>query len=226
MNKPYVTDYAVQDANKFSKRTSFGLTADYKLARNDRLSLSFQWAFFDAELSNRMLTFLVQRVAPGDFDTTFTHGQAGAGLVRLNNSGMRQKSGTTYTPTFIYRHDGPIWKAEGGLGSSRASNHYRDEYRGFCNNSQAQRNNVTVSFADIFYLRPNTITVTDAAGSPVDPYQLSNYSLTSASMGHQESADLQRTAYGNLRRDFSLGGIPLSLKGGLEMKQSVRDIRK
>ncbi len=93
--KPYLTDHLVQDANKFSKRTSVGLTMDYKLSPNDRVSLSFQWAYFDAELSNRMLTFFVNRVAPGDFSPTFTHGQPGAGEIRLNNTGMRQKSGTT-----------------------------------------------------------------------------------------------------------------------------------
>ncbi len=226
VDKPYLTDYAVQDANKFSKRTSFGFTVDYKLARNDRVSVSFQWAFFDAELSNRKLSFFVNRVAPGDFDTTFTHGQPGAGEIRLDNSGMRQKSGTTYTPTFIYRHDGPIWKAEFGTGHSHASNHYKDGYRGFFNNSQARRSGVTVNFDNNFYLRPGKITVTDAAGAPVDPYNLASYSLTSASLGEQESGDLQRSAYGNLRRDFSPRGIPLSVKSGFEMKQSVRDIRK
>ena len=226
VDKPYVSDYAVQDANKFSKRTSFGFTADYKLARNDRLSFSFQWAFFDAELSNRKLSFFVNSVAPGNFDTTFTHGQPGAGEIRLNNDGMRQKSGTTYTPTLTYRHDGPIWKAELGFGHSRASNHYRDEYRGFFNSSQARRTGVTVNFDDIFYLRPNRITVTDAAGAPVDPFKLSNYSITTASNGHQESSDLQRSAFGNLRREFDVRGIPLSLKGGIDVKQTVRDIRK
>jgi len=226
VDRPYLSDYAVQDANKFSKRTSFGFTMDYKLARNDRVSLSFQWAFFDAELSNRMLSFVVNRVAPGDFSPTFTHGQPGAGQIRLNNGGMRQKSGTTYTPTLTYRHDGPLWKAELGLGNSHASNHYRDEYRGFFNNSVATRNGVTINFDDNFYLRPGRVAVTDAGGLPVDPYNLANYSLTSASMGYQESSDLQRTAFTNLRRDFFPQGIPFLIKAGLEAKQSVRDIRK
>jgi iron complex outermembrane receptor protein len=225
-DRPYLSDYAVQDANKFSKRTSFGLTADYKIARNDRISFSFQWAFFDAELSNRKLSFFVNRVSPGDFDPTFTHGQTGAGEIRLDNSGMRQKSGTTYTPTLTYRHDGPVWKAEAGLGHSRASNHYRDDYRGFFNSSQARRSGVTVSFDDIFYLRPGRITVVDPAGRPVDPYNLANYSLTSASNGYQESSDLQRSAFGNIRRGFDVRGVPMALKGGLDVKQSVRDIRK
>ncbi len=225
-DRPYRTDYAVQDANKFSKRTSFGFTADYKIARNDRVSFSFQWALFDAELSNRKLSFFVNRVAPGDFDLTSTHGQPGAGEIRLDNSGMRQKSGTTYTPTFVYRHDGPIWKAEFGAGHSHASNHYRDDYRGFFNNSQARRSGVTVNFDEGFYLRPGRITVTDAAGRPVDPYSLASYSLVSASNGYQESGDLQRSTYGTLRRDFDVRGVALGLKGGLEIKQAVRDIRK
>ncbi len=39
---------------------------------------------------------------------------------------------------------------------------------------------VTVGFADIFYLRPHVITVTDAAGRPVDPYSLDSYVVTAA----------------------------------------------
>ena len=225
-NQPYLTDYAVQDANKFSRRTSFGATVDYKLAANDRVSFSFQWALFDAELSNRKLTFLVQRVSPGNFTTDYTHGDAGRGEVQLNNTGMRQKSGTTYMPTLTWRHDGPIWKAEAGVGHSHASNHYKDSYRGFFNNSLARRSGVTINFDDIFYLRPNRITVTDAAGAPVDPYNLASYALSTASNQEQESADLQRSAFGNVRRDFSVRGFPLALKAGFDLRQSVRDIRK
>ena len=62
------------------------LQGDIQLARNDRVSLSFQWAFFDAELSNRMLTFAVNSVTAGNFGPTFTHGAAGAGQIRLNQS--------------------------------------------------------------------------------------------------------------------------------------------
>ncbi len=227
VDKPYLSDYAVQDAAKFSKRRSFGTTVDYRLSQNDRVSVSFQWALFDAELSNRKLTFSLQRIAPGYFDPTFTHGEPGKGQLQLDNTGMREKSGTTYTPTFVYRHDGPLWKIESGLGQSHASNHYKDAYRGFFNNSTARRTGVTINFDDNFYLRPAKISVLDGAtGQPLDPFTLSNYTPISASNQDQESADLQRTAYGNLRRDFSLHGIPLSLKGGLEAKQSVRDIRK
>ena len=226
-DRPYLSDYAVQDANKFSKRTSFGTTIDYKLARNDRLSFSFQWALFDAELSNRKLSFFVNRVAPGAFTTAFTHGQQGMGYLQLDNSGMRQKSGTTYMPTLSYRHDGPLWKFESGLGHSHASNHYKDGYRGFFNNSTARRSNVTVNFDDIFYLRPRVISVLDGTtGAPVDPYNLANYALTSASIGEQESGDLQRSAFANLRRDFVVRDVPFSLKAGLDLRQSVRDIRK
>ncbi len=129
-------------------------------------------------------------------------------------------------PTLTYRHDGPVWRAEAGAGHSHASNHYRDSYRGYFNNSQARRSGVTVSFDDIFYLRPGRITVTDTAGAPVDFYNLANYALTTASNAERESGDLQRTVYANLRRDLDVRGVPLALKGGVEMRQSVRDKRE
>ena len=43
-----------------------------------------------------------QTVTAGNFTPNFTHGVAGAGEVRLDNSGMRQKSGTTYTGFLVY----------------------------------------------------------------------------------------------------------------------------
>jgi len=175
-DKPYLTDVLIHDSAKFSKRSSLGATVDYRLTPHDRVSFSFQYAYFDAELSNRMLTFFVNRVAPEDLSTTFTRGEAGRGVMRLDNNGMRRKSGTTYMPTLSYRHDGPIWRAEAGIGLSHASNHYRDGSEGTFANSQGRRAGVTISFEDNLHLRPGRITVTDGAtGAPVNPYDINNF---------------------------------------------------
>ena len=90
----------------------------------------------------------------------------------------------------------------------------------------ARRTGVTISFQDIFYLRPSQISVRDGAtGAVVDPYSLSSYVLTSATDNSSEAADLKRSAYENIRRNFSVRGIPVSLKAGAEMQQSMRDVR-
>ena len=84
---------------------------------------------------------------------------------------------------------------------------------------------MAVRFADIFYLRPNTITVKDGAGRDVDPYQLSNYSLDSSNNIVRDSYDIKRSVNANLRRDLNVRGLPVSLKVGAEIKSNERDLR-
>ena len=222
-DKPYLTDYVVEDGGKHTERTSAAATVDYKLSRNDRLSFSTELTFFASPLNQRTLSFFVNRVAPGDFTTTSTRGQVGRGEIR-NASASRNHQRTKYMPTLTYRHEGPIWKAESGLGYSNERLHFRSTDKGFLNNVTSTRQNVTVNFDEIFYLRPGLITVTDGTtGAPVDPYNLSNYVLSTANATYRRTTDVKRSAYANLRRDFDLAGTPLVLKAGLDVRQSMRD---
>ena len=224
VDRPYLSEYLLRDGGKVSRRSSAGATLDYKVSRNDRLSFSFQYAFSDKPFRYRVLQFQPLQVRPGDFTPTSTHGAPGAGEIRLSND-TRQKAGTTYMPTLVWRHDGLAWKAEAGAGYSHASNIYSDVDKGYFRSTLARRTGVTVSFDDIFYLRPRTITVTDAAGKPVDPYNIDNYVLTNSTGDTRNTTDVQRSAYANLRRDFDLRGLPVTLKGGVDVRHSLRDLR-
>lgn len=225
-DKPYLTNLSIVAGARETARTSFGTTIDYRLTQSDRVSLAFQYAFFDAIYNNRNLIFNITRVQPGQFSLTSTQGDVGFGDMTIGSQNSQRKSGTTFMPTFVWRHDGPLWKIDAGAGHSQSSNRYVSIDKGFFNNVTARRTGVTISFRDIFYLRPGQISVRDGAtGGVVDPYSLSSYVLTSATDNSSEAADLKRSAYGNIRRDFSLGGIPVSLKAGAEMQQSMRDVR-
>jgi TonB-dependent receptor len=128
-------------------------------------------------------------------------------------------------PTLTWRHDGPTWKAVAGAGVSFAKDRNDGGREGFFRNTVARRTGVTVSFDDIFYLRPRVIGVTETAtGRPVDPYQLDNYALASGNNSEDDTSDQQRSTYANLRRDF-YGRVPFSLKGGIDVRQSIRDLR-
>lgn len=222
-DKPYLTDFGVQQTSKESTRSSLGATVDYQPTRRDSLSLSFQYAYFLADFAGRGIQFFVNSVAAGNFSTDFTHGAVGAGEIR-NNNGARQKSGTTCMPTLVWRHNGPVWKSELGAGYSRASNHYRDIDQGFFNGLTVTRRNVTVSFDKNFYLRPGQITVNDGTtGAPVDYTRLNNFVLTNVSSNQQDGLDVQRSAYASLRRDF-LWRVPVSLKVGTDLRNSLRDV--
>ncbi len=222
-DRPYLTDYVVEDGGKTTMRTSAATTVDYKFSARDRVSLSFEATFFDSPLNQRTLSFFANRVSPGDFSLTSTRGQTGRGEIR-QTSQSRDHYRVKLMPTLTWRHDGPVWKAESGLGFARERLHFRSADKGFFNQVVSTRQNVTVAFDDIFYLRPNRITVTDGTtGAPVDPYNLDNFVLSTANATFRRTQDVKRSAYGNLRRNLDFRGIPVVLKAGIDVRQSVRD---
>jgi iron complex outermembrane receptor protein len=225
-DQPYLSDYVVEDGGKHTMRTSAAATVDYKLSRNDRVSFSFELTLFDSPLNQRTISFFVNRVSPGDFTPRSTHGQVGRGEVR-NTSQSRHHSRVKIMPTLVYRHDGPVWKAESGLGYAKERLYFRSADKGYFNQVVSTRQNVTVSFDDIFYLRPGRVTVTDGTtGAPVDISNLDSYSLSTANATSRATQDVKRSAYANARRNFDIAGTPLALKAGLDVRHARRDDRQ
>ena len=226
LNSPYLTTYQLGDRPRITGRSSAAVTFDYKLGQNDRLSLSFAWAQFGTTSYNRAIRFFVNRVAAGNYGPTFTRGFAGAGEIQIA-SNAREHSGSTVSPSLTYRHNGPVWKAEAGAGYSYATLKYNDLSEGFLRGDlTARRTGVTVSFDDVTFFGPGRIIVTDGTtGEPVDPYSLNSYAFAGGPISdYRDIFDLKRSAYANLRRDLTAGAIPVTLKVGLDVRQSVRDV--
>ncbi len=223
-DRPYLSQFLIQDAPKTTTRRSFGASVDYKLTPNDRLTFGFQYSSFDGQFVVSNVTFNVGSVPAGGFTPFSTRGGTATGTLTTAHQ-ERNRYNRTYMPTVIWRHDGPVWKGDLGLGHSQQSDYNRDMEQGYFRVVTAQRTGVTIDFADIFYLRPGRIAVTDGAtGAPVDPYNLGTYAITTATRQADRTYDLQRTAYGNLRRDF-FTAIPFTLKTGFDVRESRRDFR-
>ncbi len=223
-DQPYLTQTAVRDGTKKAARSSLGATIDYRLSQNDRLSFSYQHYFIDFLVLNRTITYSITSVLPGNFSPTFTRGAAGQGNVQLGNV-YRDRTNSTATPSLVWRHDGPVWKMDAGVGFSRGWNTFRATDKGYFSNTTAQRSGATISFADIFYLRPNTITVTDAAGVPLDPYNINNYVVTQGTSNPVSTYDIQKGANASAQREFA-GPLPFTLKTGVDFRQDERDQRQ
>lgn len=223
-DRPYLTDYAVRDRTALPYRRAFGATLDLRVTPNDLLSLSFQYGFSGAIQSERTLTFLVNRVAPGNFSPTATRGFAGAGETQLTHTTF-DVAQHLFMPSLTYRHTGPVWRLEAGAGVSLSTRENTSLGEGFFNQTVARRTGLTVSFDDIFYLRPRGLTVTDATGTPVNPYSIDTYSLSSANGLTLETFAAQRNLFAHARREF-LGRVPFTLKGGLDFRQAIKDIRQ
>jgi len=222
-DKPYLSSLLVSDRPKEQTQRSLGATIDYKLSAQDQLSFSFQYSSYEETNILRSVTFNVNRVLPGDFTTTSTYGAVGAGDLVLTRSG-RNRTNQNYTPTLVWRHRGPIWRAEAGVGSSRAVSRNRDMDKGFLNTTNARRTGVTVRFDDYQGSRPRVIQVTDGAtGAPVDPYSLSSYALTTMTLENPRNVqDVQLGAYFNIGREFDWV-LPFTLKSGVDLRKTERD---
>ena len=223
-DRPYLTQTQVRDGTKKAARTSFGATVDYRLSPYDRLSFSYQHYFIDFLVLNRTIQYTINRVNPGDFTPFLTRGAAGQGQLQLANT-YRDRTNSTLSPSLVWRHDGPTWKLESGLGLSLARNTFRAVDKGYFTGSTAQRSGVTIGFSDIYYLRPNTITVTDAAGVPLNPSDIGNYSVTQATSNPVTNHDTHRGLYAHVSRDFH-GRVPFTLKAGLDFRQDQREARR
>ncbi|MEN9638108.1 MAG: hypothetical protein RL077_6512 [Verrucomicrobiota bacterium] len=222
-DRPYLSTYVVRDGWLLRKRSSLSLTLDYRLSRNDRISLSATRTSYNTNYDTRSLTFTISRVA--SFSPDFTHGATGAGTLGISSpNGTQDRSITNYMPTLVYRHDGPIWKAEAGAGYAHSKDHTASGDRGWFAITAMTRPNVTVNFDGFDMLRPGKITVLDGAtGRPVDPFDITNYTITTTNAPEPKGADAKGSLYANLRRDFKLGGTPVALKGGGDWQHQVRD---
>ena len=224
-DQPYLTQYSVTDFPKESTRNSLGATLDYRLGEHGRFSLSFQTVTFGQFTSNHTLTYFINSVAAGNFSPTFTRSVAGQSEIRLTTT-SRHRDSISFMPTLVYRHDGPVWKLDAGAGHSRSRTHFHDISDGNFNTTVSRRTGVTVAFEDIGYLRPGRITVTEGAtGVPVDPFDIDSYALSTTTGKYHRTVDVQRSVYANARRDFSWL-VPVTLKGGLDLKQQMRDQRE
>lgn len=231
---PYLGTFSWRDSGKHTTRHSFATTVDWKPAQYDRLTFGFQYGMLKENFATRSQTFQINRVFPGNWTPTHTWGMAStypttgtpvnSGQITINNSG-RIRPGRTVSPSLRWLHDGPTWKADTGAAYGNSRIHYQDIDLGAFNGVNIQRNNVQILFDDINYLRPGKITVLDHLGRPVDWTDLDQYAMTVVNSNRQKTYDTVKQAYSNVRRDFYVKDMPLTLKAGIDVRQKVRDMR-
>jgi TonB-dependent receptor len=223
-DRPYLTGWDYRDGTKVTTRNALGVTLDFRLSRNDRLSLGYQYSYFHLFASQHTLGFVINRVLPGDFSVAATRSAPGGAELQLSNL-TRDRHNRTSMPTLVWRHDGPVWRGDLGLAVSISTNANRDIDKGQFNTTTGFRRNLTIAFAGMLEDRPERVTVIDnASGAVIDPYAITGKTFNTATAIQNDTHDLHRTFYANLARDLP-GRRPVRLKAGVHVRQSQRDNR-
>lgn len=219
-DRPYLANYSVGTGSSLNYRSSIAMTFDFRLTNYDTISTGVQYSFHRGHSAGN--TILFEPVRAASFGPTFTQGAAGVGRVQISTSDQ-DKSGTTYMPNLRYAHHGAVWRWEANTEYSNASNHYRDLPKGYWSETNAFIRNVTIRFDNPGLVRPESITVTNAAGQLVDWRNLSNAVFETGRTTPEDSQDTIRTLRLSARRSADWG-LPLIIKTGIDIQSQHRDI--
>ncbi|MCX6951248.1 MAG: TonB-dependent receptor [Verrucomicrobia bacterium] len=216
-----LTAFRLQERPKLTVRDSLSLGADWRVTPRDVLTVGFQYAYFTTKFWVRQLNFATGTVASSGED--FTQGANGTGSVQILYD-AREKAGTTYVPSFRFKHNGPVWQWQVNGAYSHSTNFYRNLDKGYFNRNNAYLRNVTVRFEKMNFDHPDVVTVRNATNTaPVDPYELDNYKLETVSANRIDGYDTVRSVSAFVKRDLSLR-VPLTVKLGADLKSQHRDI--
>ena len=221
-DQPYLGNYTIRRFVRWNYGDSVAGTADFKLSRNDTVSFSYNYSSVDVKNTNRNVTLNTNRVLPGDFSPSFTRGQAGRGSLAMTSTN-EDWYGHTDAVSLVYRHNGAVWQAEAGAGYGYAPLYVKNEPMSTFGAVNLQRSGVTVGFDQPGFARPARITVTDAAGPAIDPFDARSYTLGTSVLSKTETYDKRSKIYANLKRDLLLGRVPLQIKGGFDVSRQSRD---
>lgn len=216
-----LTAYRLQERPKLTVRSSASVGADWRVSPTDVLTFGFQYAFFTTKFWVRQLNFATGSVASSGSD--FTQGNNGTGSVQIIYD-AREKAGTTYVPSFRYKHNGPVWQWQVNGAFSNSTNYYRNIDKGYFNQNNAYLRNVTVRFEKMNFDHPDIVTVRNATNTAdINPYQLTNYKLETLSANRIDGFDIVRSVSGFIKRDMNLR-VPFSVKLGADLRSQHRDI--
>lgn len=225
---PFLNNHTVRDQPTWWQRYSIGTTVDWKVGAHGTLTLGTQYTTADMHQMIEIWTTSLTGTSttrPAGYDATYAQSAPGAASAVLDTDG-RRKTDRTWHSSAKYRHNGLVWKIDGGAYFSRSTNTYRDIDFGFFASTLARVRTITMRYDDINTVRqgPGTVTATTTAGAPVDLYSLDSYTLASADSNQRTSQDA--FVGGNVRaqREFNLA-IPLSLRVGADVRRQDRDIR-
>ena len=218
---PAMTTYQFNEGPKSTSRYSLGATLDWRVRPRDVISVGGSWNAFDAFFNNHVM--LETLGAPTSYGPTFTQGGNAGSFAHQPST--RKASRVTYIVNVKYRHDGPIWKINGGGYTSHSKGLFRDMDYGWFQTVRFTQSALSLRFDGINETRPDTVTARTPAGVPVDFRQLAGYTFSLANTNPVDSYNSNKGANVNVSRFFEIG-VPILFKAGVDVRRAQADARR
>ncbi len=240
---PLMQTAQLQDGPKFTDRQSVSLKADWRLSENQRVSVMVQDSYYHAFFANRNLNFDIgttttttvaggrvlnfgtgySESATGTFSTTDPYGNRG----RVTQGGsFRDKYGNTAAANVRYTYTGSKWNAEAGAHAAKSRTWYRVLGRGHFANVGTRMVGVADLRVDNIRFPYHTFVAKNSGGVAIDPYNLNNFRLTTLTDDPIDGVAEMKGGYADLKRDFDLGRLPLTVKIGTRVYEESKDNRR
>ncbi len=235
LTNPYLQSFQFVSAPRLTSRDSLGLRADWRVARNNVVSVSAQASRFDADRSSFDMTLDAgangtPSIAGGtalSYTPEQTIGATGRGAVNMMGTSSVEQELKTFAENLRYRFDNGDWQIDASLGTSRSAGGYQDTVHGHVRQlGLTMAVPVRVTLSDITSNRPRSWQVFDNTNRPVDPFDSNNYRLSTANSTPRAIIDQINNAKLDVRKAFAVGAVPIAAQVGGLQRIHVRDTRR
>ena len=233
IDRPYLSQYRVQDGPVRKTRNTLSFNADWRATPHSVVSFGGSWNRFENVIGTLNYTIstgtngtpAVAGATPMSYGSNFTQGATGRGSVAMGATGQTIEGGTVMVNA-NYRFDDGTWKFDAGISHS-ASDWIRDNVGNghFGALNATPYDPLRISFTDNSPDRPGFIRAFNNSNQEVDLYDINNYYITTATDTPYLSEATVRSANMNLRRAIHALPVPSALQIGGAYRLQTLDVR-
>ncbi len=208
-----------------TRTENFQVNVDWRIARNDTLSVGLQRRIITSEKATSFFTARINANYDAIGDATYSQSRGNTGRMEMgSNNPLNYESTTNNTQASLqYRHRGSVWRIDGHGAYSNAVRERSSFGKGYFAGTLGSIINLNMRADGLNQgdsIQPRTFTLKDAAGATINPYDGNNYSLTNTT----EEYAVYRTRLSSGRLDAARGfGRIFSVKAGAAFNRMDKD---
>jgi TonB-dependent receptor len=221
LDNPYLTTLQYNVFPVYEHRYAIGSRFDWKVSPVDTLSFSTSanWLVQDYEQHNFTLSAGTNPLSWGE---DFTHGRTGSGTATVANTARYVRVRNTVF-RLNSRHIGALWDFTGSTGYNFSDQSYRANSHRQFEAAAGRITGATVDLDGYSQFLPGKVTMRNAAGQVIDPFDLNNYLFfLNGASGTRDNDSTSKSAKFDAKRKFFSDRTNFSVKVGASTAENYR----